>query len=41
MPAADAETAGFALAVGGLLLELPAPDPTPGADRTVVLWPAS
>ncbi len=35
--AADAETAGFALAVGGLLLDLPAPDPTPGSDRTVAL----
>ena len=37
VPAADVETAGFALAVGGLLLELPAPDPTPGSDRTVAL----
>lgn len=37
VPAVDAQTAGFALAVGGLLLELPAPDPTPGSDRTVAL----
>ena len=37
VPAADAAGGEFALAVGGLLLDLPAPDPVPGADRTVSL----
>lgn len=37
VPATDIETATFSLVVGGLLLELPSPDPTPGADRTVTL----
>lgn len=37
VPAADVEGSALALAVGGRLLELPAPDPVSAADRTVVL----
>ena len=37
VPVGDVEAAAFALAVGGLLLDLPAPDPVAGADRTVSL----
>ena len=37
VPAADAAGGEFALAVGGLLLDLPPPDPVAGADRTVSL----
>lgn len=37
VPAEDAEAPGLALAVGGLLLDLPTPDPVPGADRVVAL----
>ena len=37
VPAGDVETAALALAVGGLLLDLPAPDVADTADRTVAL----
>jgi hypothetical protein len=37
VPARDAAAPGLALAVGGLLLDLPAPDPMTAADRTVAL----
>jgi len=37
LPAADVEASGLALAVGGLLLDLPAPDPVSVADRAVSL----
>jgi len=37
VPARDATAAGLALAVGGLLLDLPAPDPMSADDRTVAL----
>ena len=37
VPAEEIDTSALALAVGGLLLDLPAPDPVAAADRTVAL----